>query len=293
MVKINPVLRNESKISSRTFRISLMIFFYILFLTIPILFMYYISTSESYYMGMNPSIFVNLYLLIACVQAVLLMFIVPALSAPAITSEREKQTLDILLSTKMTPLSIVTGKLLASASKVILLILCTIPIYSLGFLFGGVNFFQIIMLNLYFIITTLYVSAIGVCISSFVKTSKVANVLTYGLVLFVVIGTIGIFLIYTFIYVSKNHGMNSMLNLKIPFWLYINPALGFVGLLKSQIGAIGPLTILNEYSTTINPFLAMGVQSVLTILLILLASFKLNPLNNKFSIKKFKVKKVK
>ncbi|MGL5244535.1 MAG: ABC transporter permease, partial [Sarcina sp.] len=172
-------------------------------------------------------------------------------------------------------------------------ILCTIPIYSLGFLFGGVNFIQIMMVNVYFIITTLYTAAIGVCISSFVKTSKLSNVLSYVAVLFIVMGTVAIFMIWTFIYVSKNNAMNTVINLDIPFWMYINPALGFVGLLKNQIGAIGPLYILNEYSTVINPLLAMGVQLVLTVLLVLIAAFKLNPLNDKFNIKKFKVKKVK
>jgi ABC-type transport system involved in multi-copper enzyme maturation permease subunit len=67
----------------------------------------------------------------------LLAFITPALTAGAISSERERQTLDLLFVTRIRPFSIIWGKLLASMSFVVLLLVLSIPIFRLVFLFVG------------------------------------------------------------------------------------------------------------------------------------------------------------
>lgn len=294
-MRINPVLRNESKISCRSFKFYAMILFYILLLIVPILFLYFSSVGDGYYYGISPDEFTLIYFMMTCVQAVLLMFIVPALSAPTITSEREKETLDILLSTKMSPLSIIIGKLLASTSKVILLILCTIPVYSIGFLLGGISFIHIIQINLYFIVTTLFVASIGVFISCCVKSTKTSNILTYIVILTIIIGTLVLLVAITFIYL-KITGNNSMKDLNLPFWLYINPALGFSNLLFNQLGALGPLEFFSALPSGSGSWIiSIIVQLVLTTIIIFSAAYVLNPLNKKNRLKKlfkFKRKKV-
>lgn len=291
-MKINPVLRNESRISGRSFRFYLMIMFYIALLAAPILFSYYALTSEAYYYGITPYSFMLLYLTMACVQAGLLMFIVPALSASAITAEREKQTLDILLSTRMSPVSIVVGKLLASTSKVILLIICTVPIYSIGFILGGVSFINIIQLSLYLIVTTLFVGSIGVFISASVKTTRVANVLSLVAVLTLVVGTLIIYAALAFIYLKANP-TNMTSNPSLPLWLYLNPAVGFGNLLLNQLGAVGPLEILLNFSNSGSWIVALIIQLVLTVGMIYLAAYKLNPLHGPLRIKNKKNNKKK
>ena len=119
-MRINPVLRNESKLSVRTPRFSLMILIYISVLATGILIFYNSYSRDIYASGINPQGAVTLYITMAVIQAILLMFIVPSLTATSICSEREKQTLDILLSTRLTPLQIIFGKLSASSLKVIM-----------------------------------------------------------------------------------------------------------------------------------------------------------------------------
>ncbi|MDZ5035195.1 ABC transporter permease, partial [Clostridium perfringens] len=129
-MRVNPVLRNESKLTVRTPRFTIMLFIYIAILSVGTLLFYNSYSNEIYASGLNMQGSVMLYIGMAVAQAVLLMFIVPSLTSTSICSEKEKQTLDILLSTRLSPFQIIIGKLLASSLKVIMLIVCTIPLYA-------------------------------------------------------------------------------------------------------------------------------------------------------------------
>ena len=59
-------------------------------------------------------------------QAALLFVVTPAFTANTVSGERERQTLDVLLTTRMTPQEIVFGKFLSVITLEILLILSTI-----------------------------------------------------------------------------------------------------------------------------------------------------------------------
>ena len=63
--------------------------------------------------------------------------IAPAFTAGAISLEREKQTLDMLVSTPMRPGGIVVGKLLSALAFVVLMIVAAIPISALVLMYGG------------------------------------------------------------------------------------------------------------------------------------------------------------
>jgi ABC-type Na+ efflux pump permease subunit len=72
-------------------------------------------------------------------QVALILAILPALSTGALAQERERQTLQPLLLTPLSPLQIVWGKAGGVLSLVGLLLLATLPLTSLCFLLGGVS----------------------------------------------------------------------------------------------------------------------------------------------------------
>ena len=69
------------------------------------------------------SSFMDLYEFVTSMEFLLLMFIVPAVTASSISGERERQTLDLMLTTRMSAGQIVGGKLLSALSTLLLLIL--------------------------------------------------------------------------------------------------------------------------------------------------------------------------
>jgi len=72
-------------------------------------------------------------------QIGLILLIIPALATGALAQERERQTLQPLLLTPLSPLQIVWGKAGGVLSLVGLLLVATVPLTSLCFLLGGVD----------------------------------------------------------------------------------------------------------------------------------------------------------
>ena len=293
-MRVNPVLRNESKIAVRSIKFTLMIFAYIAVLSIAVMI---------YYSSVNQQVFSNglylqssklFYVVMAIGQAVLLLFIVPALSSTSICSERDKQTLDILLSSKLTPLQIIIGKVSASSLRVIILIISTMPLYAIGSLTGVIKISNILELIVFFIVNTIFVSSIGVFISTCAKTSKVSTTLSYALVLAIYMGIIVITWVILIITIY-NKDMSGTALTTMPKALpivYLSPVVGFVSLLLNQVGLGSEFSgIFSEFGISMySEYISIVVQLVLSGLFIYLASVKLNPLNKK---SRFKSKKVK
>ena len=68
-----------------------------------------------------------IFAMLSVFQLMLVAFIAPAFTAGAISLEREKQTLDLLITTPLRPGAIVVGKLLSALAFVVLMILAGDP----------------------------------------------------------------------------------------------------------------------------------------------------------------------
>jgi ABC-2 type transport system permease protein len=123
-------------------------------------------------------------------QVILLAFVTPALTAGAISSERERQTIDLLFVTRIPPFSIIWGKLLASMSFVVLLLILSIPIFSLVFLFGGIELDQVVYAFLVTLVTALTLGVMGILFSTWLRRSLVATVVSYVAAFVLIVGTL-------------------------------------------------------------------------------------------------------
>ena len=271
-----------------------MILAYVAVLAIAVMIYYNVINSEAFYNGLNLKSSTNFYVVMAVVQAALLFSIVPSLSSTAICSEREKQTLDILLSTKLTPLQIIIGKISSSSLRVIILIISMMPLYAVGSLMGGIKISYILQLILFFIINTIFMASIGVFISTCVKTSKVSTTLTYLLIVFIYLGVIaiafGILAFSIYQYYNANNLTAPMPTIS-PI-IYISPVIGFISLLLNQVGiGMEVNTIFTEFGFSVySEYISILIQLVLSVIFIYLAKIKLNPLNKRSKIKSKKVK---
>ncbi len=86
----------------------------------------------------------DLFFTIIWGQIALILIIIPALATGALAQERERQTLQPLLLTPLSPLQIVWGKAGGVLSLVGLLLVATIPLTSLCYPLGGVDIGMII-----------------------------------------------------------------------------------------------------------------------------------------------------
>ncbi len=277
-MNINPVLQKELKLRMRGWRAAATIGVYLGFLTLTAYFVTVIAGQDYYRSPIDPEFSIGSYIGLAVMQFVLISFIAPALTTGAISSEREKQTLDLLLCTRMTPFSIIIGKLFASISQIILLIIASLPIFSIVFLFGGISIKEMLQLFGFFIIISVTFGSIGIFYSSYFKKTTAANVLSYGTIAFLYFGTIFI----TVIILVASH--NTSYNDTFPL-LYINPILGFSSILWEQFGS-GTFNFFPGFGfmqTGINKYISpwainMIFNIVLSVVFLILSARKIDPL---------------
>jgi ABC-type transport system involved in multi-copper enzyme maturation permease subunit len=138
----------------------------------------------------GQEIFAGLLMLIT----LLVVFLAPAFTAGAISLEREKQTLDMLVTTPISSLAIVIGKLLSALTYVFILIAASIPLTAMVFAFGGVAPDDVIRGYVVLVATALGLGAFGLFCSSLVKRTQAATVITVFGVLAMTLGSI--FILY-------------------------------------------------------------------------------------------------
>ena len=114
---------------------------------------------------------------------VTLMFVIyalnPALACTAITAEKEKQTLGLLIISKLTPSGIVLEKLASHMVPLFTLLLVSMPLFAMAYLFGGVTFSSsMIGLSIVFL-TMLQVTAVAVFFSALLESGIAAFWCTY------------------------------------------------------------------------------------------------------------------
>jgi ABC-type transport system involved in multi-copper enzyme maturation permease subunit len=129
-------------------------------------------------------VFVALLLL----ETLLVMLLAPAYTAGAISLEREKQTLDLLITTPISSLAIVLGKLLSALTYVFLLIVSSIPLTALVFVFGGVAPEDVVKGYLMLMVTAIGLGCIGLFCSALFRRTQAATVVTYFIVLAITLG---------------------------------------------------------------------------------------------------------
>ncbi|MEH7353085.1 ABC transporter permease subunit [Neobacillus drentensis] len=264
---LNPVLNKEFKLRFRSFKSFLGLSFYLLALSIIIIGFIYIQTQNSPMGLFRPEQSKSMFMLLSFIQMGLILFITPGLTAGIISGEREKQTLNILLTTNQSSTSIILGKLISSVSFLLLMIIASMPIYSIVFLFGGISPGQVGTILGYYIFTILVFGSIGIFFSTLVRRTIIAMVSTYGVTLFLTAGTAFLFAVT----MSVNQ-MGITSNNPIPyFFVMLNPIMILFGFLEPDafrelssqtgMGIDFPLWAANLISYTII-FLIMIVISI-------------------------------
>jgi len=284
-MKINPVYKKEVKTNTRSIKFLVMVIIFNILLMLGGLTILYdvIDLIESS-ANINYTAIGALYQLLTITEFILMLFMMSAMTSSAISGERERQTLDILLSTKLTAANIIIGKLASSVHVMTLVIISGLPVMSIVFIFGGISFRDIIEITAYLIFATFFIGTLGITLSTMLKRTAFATAITYGSVLFFCLGTLVLIAILM-------SGTNSPDAIKAPGWtlmlLLINPSITLLELVNRQLGDTSRLFIF-ESGIEISLFLkthwiilSVMVQSIISAILLRFSFHKLNPLKKK------------
>ena len=122
------------------------------------------------------------------IELLLIIFIAPAFTAGAVTSERERKTYDLLQITLLPRPSFVIGKLESALSYIFLLLLAAIPLQSIAFLFGGVSETELILAFIILAVAAITLGTVGLFFSTLVDRTLTASVRAYTVAFTVTIG---------------------------------------------------------------------------------------------------------
>ncbi len=235
-MQINPVFRKELKLGVRSARLPIVMLIYNSVLAFISLLVFYTIIESARWSGiMDYTSVIVLYIVVVGIEGVLLAFIVPALTASTISGERERQTLDILLTTRMTPFGIISGKLMSSVSMIVLLVFSSIPVISIVFIFGGVSLADVIKIVLYLIFAAVFFGTMGISCSARFKKTTSSTVAAYGGALGLCAGTVLIVIVGALVAaVSATVSIQSVVGI-LALILLLNPGMTAVAMLVGQL----------------------------------------------------------
>ena len=289
-MRMNPVLENEMKRNTRSIRSSWIVFGVNLLLTIMSIAAYFGTVGHVGYLSSGQYRYpVKCYMMMAYTLFFMVCLLVPGITGGSIAIERERKTLDILLTTHLSPWKIVMGKLESSLSMIFLIAFSALPAISLILIFGGVSVFDLLALVCILVVSGIFIGSVGIFCSAVMKKATVATIVSYVIVMMLVLGTVAILIASYYLLEIRAQQMDHFESISIGGWIFVlllNPLVSYFGLLSHQVGSGNELleicSYFGEYSANVGVrhmlTLSILVQLLLSAVLLFAAGKNINPL---------------
>ena len=213
----------------------------------------------------------QLYALLSFIQLFLIVFIAPAFTATAINGEKERQTFDLLLCSKLSAYSLLAGKLIAGLANVLLLIAASIPLFSLVFFFGGVSPLQVLSTLVIFIMTAIVAGTFSLFCSTLVHRTTASTAVAYTFCAFWLFA----YPVVSILTLGSSLTSNSRWYIWIQWLNAWNPISALNSAMSSGQGGVGNFYLFRLH---LAPWIAFTLVSlVVTILLFLLSIVFVKP----------------
>jgi len=234
---LNPVLARELKQRMRGRHVWLVLTLYLAVLAVILRWVYgAASRTDQFGGGVNLLASATagraIFQWLLFFMLLLVCFIVPGLTAGAISGERERQTLIALQLTLLRPRSIVVGKLLASLAFVTLLIVASLPLVTVPFLVGGVSLPEVLKGLFMVMATAVTLACLTLASSGLLRRTQSATVVAYGLTLAMVLGTL-------MVYGAQQIPRNGVGPRPAPWILALNPFAATADVVAGRNSSVG------------------------------------------------------
>lgn len=280
-MRLNPIFERELAVQSRSYFLPLLVVIVnaVLFLA-GLLGIFGVITRMQLSAEHDYGAFLGIYAMVALLSFGLLVLITPSLAAGALSGERQTGTLDLLLTTQMSPLQIVTGKLSSCAWMLAVLICSALPALLIPPVFGGVSMSRTLLLLAVFFAEAVYLLSVGIFAGSFGRSQIRSNALAYGMTAALCIGTL---LIAVLLRPFAEAGHNGA-----AYLLVLNPFATLLGMLLQILGegrmlqaAFGDLNLAAD-SAFLRFFVPLSLlfQLALSFLLILASVINITPVRD-------------
>ena len=290
-VQLNPIVKKDLQVTARSMRFSWGLFAYEA--VVALAFLLGLSSIQSgvdgYYGDGNIyQELINLFPVLAIAQVCIVSLIVPVMTASSISGEKERQTFDIMMTTCMSPLSIVFGKVSSAVLRVLFYVMGSLPVMALSFVVGGLSWSVLFYFVLAVIVLSVFAGSIGILCSSLCRRSISAVILTF--VMYFVLNILTFCPLFVYLFGSWEE--ESMGECLLP--LLFNPNVFFEEFFmqvmtgESILGSTGESNFIKTevgyltYCFTYGKvwvFLSAGCILLLAFLFMLIAAWRIDPLS--------------
>jgi ABC-type transport system involved in multi-copper enzyme maturation permease subunit len=179
----NPVVKKEVLLKFRYRRFFWITSMYALLTFISIAFFLYVSSNFAYrtsdLITWLSETARGSFTFLSFWQFVIVSIITLSVSAVAITSEKEQNTLALLFSSQLDSKMVIVGKFLTAIMFNLVIILILLPIFSIIFILGGISLSEILYSSALIFLGTSLFSAIAIFWSTVFKKTIASNVMSY------------------------------------------------------------------------------------------------------------------
>ena len=180
-IRINPIVKKDLRVLSRSMKIAWGLFAYEAVLLIAFIFAIWIIFEEfsGYGYSADYQAFVVMFPVISVLEFGIIALLMPIMTATAVSGEKERQTFDILLTTVMTPRAIIRGKVASAVIRVMVFMVGSIPLMALSFTLGGLSWINLFITMIAFLIFAILTGSLGIFASTLTTKSITGIILTY------------------------------------------------------------------------------------------------------------------
>lgn len=286
-IKVNPIIKKDLRVTSRSMKLAWELFAYVAIL--EIIFMLIFSAFRSYASYADNTELYQAYVVffpvLAITQLGIIALAIPVITASSISGERERGTLDTLLTTTASLNSIVFGKMMSAVIRVMIFIIASIPLMAVSFMVGGLSWLVLLEFLVLSFVYAVLAGSIGVYCSSRCKKTITSVITSFG-IYFVIYALSFVPMIVAAIMFSGSRGSALEDALKATFSIQlINPVVNFVVFFLSRLTSEDFLEDIydNIFLGSTNMWIILSViaQLALAVFFLRLAAKRIDPLNDR------------
>ncbi|MCM1100066.1 MAG: ABC transporter permease [Clostridium sp.] len=181
-IRLNPIVKKDMQVSARSMRLSWGLFGYEAVLAVAFLLALSLIQADSDSIYSDGNIYkslIALFPVLAIAQVCIVALIMPILTAGSISGEKERQTYELMMTTCMSPFSIVLGKMVSSVIRILFYVVAGLPVIALAFVAGGLAWINLLYFVLAIVLLSVFLGSIGVFCSAFHRRSISAVVMSF------------------------------------------------------------------------------------------------------------------
>lgn len=235
-LSVNPILKKDVLVNSRNSKMAMTITLINILFSFIVITIFLINRGEMYqaYYANIASMFPVL----AMCEIGIIGLIMPIITSTSVSGERERQTLDIMLTTPIKPFSIVAGKLLSAMVTTFMYVIATLPFLAVSFVVGGLEWTALFKYVLMILFIDIYIGSIGVFFSCVKRTSvsaAVSTIVTFAAVVLITYALGNAFESMMYNMVSGQSGYEFYMTGKAVFFA-VNPVIWIVSAYSGMTG---------------------------------------------------------